>query len=476
MSFLKLFMRDSSIYTIPAILSRGIAFFLLPLYTRVLTPENYGAFDLFMAFGSLVSLTVALEISQGTARYYVDATNRNEKALYASTGFWFTIGTYLIFSFLAYMFSTQLSQFIMGVAGYEGIFRLGLAYLFANGLFLFIQGQLRWELKSKDFAIASMMVTLGTAILAVLLAGVMGMGLAGILLGMIFGGFLGNIYGLIKLKDTFKFKFSRKKLKEMLVFSLPLVPASVCVFIGYYADRIMINHYLSLDEVGVYGIGFRLASIVGLIMIGFQGALTPLILNHYKDPKTPEQIAAIFKFFIALALMMFMGLTLFAQEILIVISTPLYYPAAKVVIFLVPATLLSCMYIFAPGTLIAKKTHYNIWIYATAAGMNIVLNIILIPLLGISGAAIATLLSNVAAFSAHILISHKFYKIYHNWGKIIGATVFLTALSSLAFAMPNPSVLFFSIKILVIFIGIGILFNLKILDFKQLKIMYYGQG
>jgi len=66
---IKFFVRDALIYTLPSVLSRGIGVFLLPIYTRIASPEELGALDLFLVFGNIVSLTVALEISQGVARF-----------------------------------------------------------------------------------------------------------------------------------------------------------------------------------------------------------------------------------------------------------------------------------------------------------------------------------------------------------------------------------------------------------------------
>ena len=83
--------RDSVIYTVPTVISQGLAFFLIPLYTRVLSPADYGTLDMLMVSGNFVRLTVALEVSQGVARYYLDEKDHNRQVLYASTAFWFTL-------------------------------------------------------------------------------------------------------------------------------------------------------------------------------------------------------------------------------------------------------------------------------------------------------------------------------------------------------------------------------------------------
>ena len=417
------FFSDSLIYTVPALLSRGLSIFLVPLYTRVLSPVDCGVFDMLMVFGSLANLTVALEVSQGVARFYAAEEDPGKKMQYASTAFWFTLFCYTLFLVVTILLAPLLSMFIIGRADLDTVFRLGMAYVWANGIFYLMQNQFRWELRSKQYAISSIVVTLMTASLAVMLAYCLGWGLFGLLLGMLGGVLVGCFYGLFCLCSSFRCVFSKERLKEMLLFSAPLVPSGIAVFISNYIDRLMINHFLSLGDLGLYGIGFRLSSIVGLVMVGFQGALTPLIYSNYKSPDTPREIAVIFRAFLFFALMIFFGLAGFAEEILRLLTTPDYYSAAGVVIFLVPAVLMSNMYIFAPGIGIAKKTHLTIWINVGGAFANTCFNYFLIPVFGIEGAGAATLLGYVFVFTAYMRFSQRFYPVAHDWSALGKATL-----------------------------------------------------
>ncbi len=417
------FIKDSAIYAIPSIVSRGLAVILIPLYTRVLTPADFGSFDLFIAFATLVNLTVALEVSQGVARFYSTESDVMRKVAYASSGFWFTAFCYAFFLIIALIASKKLSLLIMGRDGMETSFQVGVIYIFINGIFYLIQNQFRWEFRSRHYAVVSMSVTIITAVFAVFLTYVLGWGLYGLLLGMAGGVLIGCIYGLWYLQNSFRFQFQWSRLKEMLIFSAPLVPSGIAVFITLYIDRLMISHFLSVDDVGLFGIGYRLASVVGLVMIGFQGALTPLILSNYQNEQTPRQLAVIFRGFIVFSLLIFLSLSLFASEILYLMTTPDYYSATSIVIFLTPAILLSNMYIFAPGISIAKKTYLILYINIGGAILNVALNWVLIPKFGISGAAIATLLSYAGMFFAYMRLSQKLYFVPHQWRPIFFAVV-----------------------------------------------------
>jgi O-antigen/teichoic acid export membrane protein len=220
---------------------------------------------------------------------------------------------------------------------------------------------------------------------------------------------------------------------EMLCFSAPLVFSGIAVWLSVYIDRMMINYFLTIDEVGLYGIGHRLAAISALVMVGFQSALTPLIYAHHQNPNTPSQLERIFRIFILVALLIFLFLTLFASDILVLVTTPSFYGAAKVVFFLVPAILLSNMYIFAPGIAIAKKTHLIVYINVFGSFINVGLNYWLIPVFGITGAGIATMLSYGGIFAGYTMIGQRFYPIPHNWSRIFAA---LTLAALMAATLP----------------------------------------
>ena len=415
---------------IPTLLMYGTNFFLLPLYTRILSPADYGALDMLRVFESIIFLIVALEVSQGFGRYYMDENDPTKKISYASTALIFTLICFSLFIIISYSFSITFSKILFGIPGFEDVFELGIIYITIGGILLFVNTQLRYELRSKDYAIVSIITFLSTALFSVLFAFVLQFKLQGMVGAIALGNTIGLISGLWYLRKSLSFTFDFQKLKKMLVFSAPLVPSGAAVFVSGYIDRLMINHYLSLEEVGLYGMGFRIAAIVSLLMVGFNRALSPLIMSHYRKKETPRDIATIFRFFIALSLLFFLGLSLFSKEILWFMTTPDYYDGSKVVIFLVPAILFSQMYMFAPGTSIAKKTFYIMWINFAAAIINTVLNWMLIPNFGFQGAAIATMIAHILVFSVKMYISQRYYFIPFNW-QVITFSMFFTALLSM---------------------------------------------
>jgi len=130
---LRTFIKDSTTYAIPTIVSRGLTLILIPLYTRVLSPADFGSLDLLIVFASVVNLTIALEVSQGLARFYPNEQDIQRKVDFASTAFWFTFFCYALFTTVALLFSSKFSEIIMGQTGLEQVFAIGAIYIFFNG-------------------------------------------------------------------------------------------------------------------------------------------------------------------------------------------------------------------------------------------------------------------------------------------------------------------------------------------------------
>ena len=132
--------------------------------------------------------------------------------------------------------------------------------------------------------------------------------------------------------------------------------------------------------------------------------------------------------------MIFLILTLFSSNIMVLMTTTSYHKASSLMIILVPAVLFASMYIFSPGISIAKKTHYIMLISVSGGVLNVILNYILIPPIGIHGAGLSTLISYAVIFVLYTVLGQRLYYIPHNWIRIflISSIAFI-----LAFQIPN---------------------------------------
>lgn len=408
---LKAALRDSLVYGLASVLSKGLAIFLLPLYTRVLSPGDYGAYDLLITLGALANLVVALEVSQGLARHWADASAPDERRRLASTTFWFTIIMYGGFLVVGEILSSWLNIWILSDEHYLGAFRIAVGFIAVNGVFYLLLNQFRWELRSKSYALVSFFYASITLIFSAAFCLLFDFGLIGVILAQFVSACASTLLSLWLLRETFGLVFDGRLLKVMLRFSMPLVPAGIAVYVSLYINRFFLSYFGTLEDIGIFGIGNRVAGLISLLILGVQAALTPLIYQHFRESDTPRQIARLFSWFFALSLSGCLFLGLFAKELLIIFASPAYLEAAPLVMVLAPALLLSQMYIFAPGIAIAKKTRWQLWITLVAALVGLIGNWFLVPLWGALGAALATLLSSSLFFLFWLVASQILYPI-----------------------------------------------------------------
>jgi O-antigen/teichoic acid export membrane protein len=414
--------RDSAVYGLAQILVRGLSIFLLPIFTRVLSPREYGVLDILTVFASFAGVAVALEVTQGMARSLADADTEKAKTRYASTALWFAVGAYTLFGIAALVWSPRLSAMLFGSPQYTGVVRIAVIAICGNGIFSVVQNQLRWNLQASRYSLTSVVYSAISLSCALILVVALRWGASGVLTGQIVGAVAGIALAVGFARSRFRRVFDRRKLREMLRFSVPLVPSSVGVFVTLYIDRVAIKQLMTLADVGVFGVAYRLASVVSLLLIGLQSALTPLIFTRYRESATPGHLARIFRSFSAVALLVCLTLALFSREILAIFAAPAYADGASVVPLLAPAILLLAMYIFAPGLDIARRTGIVATVNIFAAALNVALNFALVPRFGIRGAAMATLFSAAMLFATYMTLSQRFYFVPHRWGQLALAT------------------------------------------------------
>ena len=414
---IRVLVRDTIVYGVSGILSRSLSILILPIYTRILAPADYGVLDMVFVLLSFANLLVALEITSALARFYNDAGDEGAKRRMASTALWFTIAAYAAASLVAFAAARPLADWLLGGVDKLWALRIGLATIAANGLFYLAQNQLRFALRSVAYAVLSLVYSIAMVGLGLLLGYGLGLGLTGVLWGQFAATCLAAALGLWLLRDSYGFEWDLPLLRSMLAFSLPLVPSGFATFITLYANRLLLNQLEGLDAVGLFGVATRIAGAIALLTVGLQAALTPLIYAHYKEPATPERLARLAEQFTAVALFCCLGLGIFAWEILALFAEPRYIGGAPLVLFLAPATLFGQMYIFFPGIAIAKRTQLQLYIFAATAAATLGLNWLLIHSFGLAGAAIATFAASLLFIGLWAAASQRHYRLPIQWSR-----------------------------------------------------------
>ncbi len=410
---LRRFLKDSFAYSAANILSHLVSLLLLPLFTRVLSPAEYGVSDILQAAGSVMRILIPLEISQALARYYAGTKDELTKTEYASTAFVFTAIVWILYTFASFLFSVPFSNLLLGDLNWAGVFRWQTLALALNGIFFLLQLQSRYDFRTKDFVVSSLAFVIVSSIVSALTILLCGSGIRGMYYGQVAGSLFGSIFALGRGWHRFLGGFKFRRLRELLIFSGPLVPASLSVFIAAYIDRFAIQRYMTLADVGVYGIAIKFSSLMSLLLVGVASALNPLIYSKHEDPSTPVAIERIFRFFLIAGSTILCGFALFSVEAISVFTTPEFFGAASVMPILVLSAFLGSLPMFSPGILLAKRTKVVAFITALSAALATLLNFILVPVIGIAGAALSNVIASGLKAAAYSLCGKKYYPIHY---------------------------------------------------------------
>lgn len=449
---IKDFLKSSMIYTIATIFTRSISIFLIPIYTRYLSTYEYGMIDYFMILGSIINIIVSLEIYQAVLRYYQDSNSLDEKKEYVSTAFIFYCIMYLLYFFISYIFSYEFAELLLDNKNMSSLIIMGSVAIISNGIFIFTQNQLRFELRPKEFAIGSIINIIIIASLSTYLLIFKEFKIDGVLIAQIIGNLVAAVFSFFISRKSYGFIFIYDRLKQMIHFSFPVVFSSIATFLVIYIDRIAIKDLLGLNDLGIYALAYKFASIAGLVIVGIQSSLTPLIYKYYKDEKTPYNIVYLFNIFSGFALLVIAGSIVLSKDIISLLVTENFYSASELVPFLVATMFVSNLYIFTPGIVIAKKTKQASIIMVIGAILNIILNYILIPIFGINGAGFATLLSSIFVFFIYAIYSHRYYIIPFNIRGIISNLVLILFSAYLVYSISNSIIVKLLYLILLSFI------------------------
>lgn len=412
------FFKDSAIYAAANIAARGLSLFMVPYYVRVLDDSDIGTLDILLAWGAMAAVVTGLEISIGMSREYAGQKDDAARCEVSSTALWFSVVVYGLFLAVVALSAGPVARLLLGDERHAATVIAAAATVAAGGVFVIISQQLRYLLKPGLFAITSLVNAVTGLCATVTMVSWLRLGVVGVFLGNLTGLVVGCVLASYFTRGGFCWLFSGLRCRQLLRFSLPLIPSSIAAVVSLHFGRVALDQLLSRDAVGVYGIAARLGGMITLVMAGFNSAMAPLVFSRHEDVETPRALARIFHIFCGVALAGSAGFILFSPEVLHILTTPKYSGALTTVIILAPAALLSQMYIFAPGAWIRKKTWCISAVNITAATLNVALNWMLIPMIGLQGAACAALLGATVSFTASMAVSQYFYPVPHQWRQL----------------------------------------------------------
>src|SRR5215203_5549197 len=419
--------RHSAVYGLGGIVSRVLAVFLLPLYTRYLDTSDFGEVGLVVAMSAVLVTILRLGISSAFFRFYFDTKDPLQRRLVVRTSFWFTMAS----ATLGLAAGLLLAEPIAGLLELDdaNLVRAGFVGIWAQMNYEQLTALFRAEERSTAFVLASLANIAVTIAATVVLVVVLEQGALGVLIGNVTGTLLVYLAVVAVHREQLGFQFSRPLLREMNRFGVPLVPAALALIAVNFSDRFFLVHLADLEEVGLYEIGVRIASAMVLLLTAFRMAWPAFAYSIEDDAEAKRTYAFVLTYLVVVASWLALALGLLAPWLVRLLTQPEFYEGERVVAPLAFGGMAYAAYIvMAIGVGRAKRTQFNWAITGFAAVVNVVLNLILIPPYGIMGAAVATVVSYVVMFLGMTWYAQRVFPTPYQWRRVLTAVAAALAL------------------------------------------------
>ena len=416
----KLLVKHSLIYGLGNILNKVTAVILLPLYTTYLTPTDYGIKELVGLTADVIGLLLATAISSAFYRFYFEYQGEEDRKEVVSTAVLAVGGAGLLAVAMLAPFSASFAFYILDSAGLSHFFLIGLVSMWFQMLSDIGFNYLRARMQSILVVTLSVAKLLLSLLLNIYFIVSLELGVLGILLSTLISSAALAAVQLVPIFRFSGFRFSRSKLKAMLVFGYPLIVSQFGAFVVHLSDRFFIKNFLSVADTGLYSLAHRIGELPTHFVSGpFNQVWLPRRLEIYKLPDAERVFGRIFTYFLGLMFFAGLAISVLARDVLRIIATEAFWPAHGVVpLIALGAIVFSMHYHVNLGLLIEKKTKYLAAINLSNAALVLVLNYFLIRKYGVYGAAIAALTAFAVKVTLTYHFSCRFCKVYLELARI----------------------------------------------------------
>jgi len=403
-------------YTASSVLSKLLAVVLLPVYTAYLSPADYGAAEVMLASLVAASILVRLGLIEALLRFYYLAEEDPRRVV--ATSFAALMWTATAGAAVGLALAEPISEALLGHPD-PGLARLAVLGLWVLTLWEFALTLLRLDERARAYLGLTVLNVLATIPVTVWLVAVADQGAAGILLGSFGTGLLFLAWRLWRERRRLSFVPEAALLRRMIRFGLPTMPAELSLYSLNFIDRILIVRLAGLAEAGLYALAIKFAQGMNVLARGFQLAFPPLAYSIADDEEARRAYSLIVTWFAAVCAFFVAGLWLLSRWIVDLLAAPEFFASYEAVGLLATGIALYSLYLVLVVVL-GRSGRTELNLPATLAGtvVNVVLNLLLIPPLGIVGAGIALVASYALVLGLMYALTQRLFPVPYEWGRL----------------------------------------------------------
>ncbi|HEX7356099.1 MAG TPA: oligosaccharide flippase family protein [Ignavibacteriaceae bacterium] len=478
---LKELTKDTAIYGISTMLGRFLNFLLVPFYTNVFLPSEYGVVNILYSYIAIFNIIFLYGMDSAFLKYAAFKDIGDDKENFSTPYISVFISSVLLVGFIL-LFKNPIAAFLDVGENQTYLIVLSALILFFDSNVVIPFLKLRLERKAKFFSMLRVANILINISLNIILIVKLKWGIEAIFISNLTASVFTLLFILPTIIRNFRFTFHKVLFKRLLRFGLPYLPAGIGVMLVQVIDVPILQKLTDLKTVGIYKANYKLGIFMMLFVNMFQFAWQPFFLNNAKEENAKEIFSKVLTYFTIVGSIMLVILSLFISDIVKInfwgfsIIGANYWSG----LYIVPVILLGYLFnglyvVFSAGIYIEEKSIYAPIVAGAGAITNVAVNYLLIPYFNIMGAAFATLASYVVMASGYYLVTQKFYKINYDYSKLakIALAVILTGIIYYLLMFGGVLNIYYKLFLAIIFITFILLnvFEKNEMDFIKTKLL-----
>ena len=413
--------KHALIYAVGMVMSRAVSFVMLPIYTRYLTPADYGVMALVEMTLDFIAIIGGGNLALGVFRFYHKTEDESEKREVVSTSFMLVGVLYFVVGAAVFASAGLMSALLFGSDAQVTVIRVAALNLAAGSLMIVPMTYARVKDRSVLFVGANMVKLILAVGLNLLFIVVMGLGVVGIFLSSLIASSVVGLALVVWLWKNVGRRPSTKWTRNLLRYGVPLMGMQVATFIATFSDRYFLQAAGDEAVVGLYSLAYQFGFL--MVMIG----LTPMEMvwgpKRFEIAKRDDKDHLLARGFTLLNILMFMagvGITLFVADVLRIMSTEAFHSAAAVVpVILVAYVFQAWAAIQDIGILVEEQTRYLAIINAVSAAVAVIGYALLVPPFLEWGAAGATVISFSTRYVLTYRVSQRLWPVVYEWRPVL---------------------------------------------------------
>jgi len=387
-------LKDSAVYGIGIVLSRLIGFLMIPIYTRVLSPADYGIIETIVRVVDVVGLVLALGLASAFMRYFNEAAEGVDRRRLVSTCMLLVLAATAVSLVVLVPASPWVTEAAFGDRENELYVRLALIGMLLATISNVPLTLLRAEGRPWRFTVISTAQLVLALVLNIVLLVVLRLGVLGAVLSTLINAAVWSLVLGVELFWKYGIRFDRGWARRLLIFGVPLVPASISQFVLHFSDRFFLTRFATIEDLGLYSLAYRFAMLATMLYGMLDQAWWPWAFRVAREPDARQNLADGVALMLVASTVFVTGVILFSKPVIGIMASAEFASASR---YVPPLTLAYWLFsTVAPmsvGLQLAERTGLVAVANGIAAVVCIGLSFWIIPVYGVAGAIAVTIAS-----------------------------------------------------------------------------------